>query len=89
MSSAANLLKRFGPNKDQLIYVGPDLNPYSLQRNVPSDVPRSRFLGDTGVPLPEFQRDIYKSGGLAKSFKFLPLKLNSYPEISVHFLFKS
>ena len=27
-------------------------------------------------------------GGHAKSFKFLPVKLNSYPEISVHFLFK-
>ena len=28
------------------------------------------------------------SGGHTKSFKFLPVKLNSYPEISVHFLFK-
>ena len=28
------------------------------------------------------------SGGQTKSFKFLPAKLNSYPEISVHFLFK-
>ena len=27
-------------------------------------------------------------GGRTKSFKFLPVKLNSYPEISVHFLFK-
>ena len=51
-------------------------------------MPRSRFLGDTGVPLPEFQRDIYKFWGHTKSFKFLPAKLNSYPEISVHFLFK-
>ena len=25
-----------------------------------SVMPRSRFLGDTGVPLPEFQGDIYK-----------------------------
>ena len=25
-------------------------------------------------------------GGHTKSFKFLPVKLNSYPEISVHFL---
>ena len=28
------------------------------------------------------------SGGDTKSFNFLPVKLNSYPEISVHFLFK-
>ena len=27
-------------------------------------------------------------GGHTKSFKILPDKLNSYPEISVHFLFK-
>ena len=38
-------------------------------------MPRSRFLGDTGVPIPEVQGDIYKF------WKF-------YPEISVHFLFK-
>ena len=52
-------------------------------------MPRSRFLGDTGVPLSEFQGDIYKnSGGHTKSFKFLPVKFNSYLEISVHFLLK-
>ena len=51
-------------------------------------MPRSRFLGDTGVPLPEFQGDIYKFWGTHQIFKFLPVKLNSYPEISVHFLFK-
>ena len=54
-------------------------------------MPRSRFLGDTGVPLLEFQGDIYKFWGThqqTKSFKFLPVKLNSYPEISAHFLFK-
>ena len=28
------------------------------------------------------------SGGHTKSFKFLPVELNSYPKISVHFLFK-
>ena len=28
------------------------------------------------------------SRGHTKSFKFLPVKLNSYPEISVHFLCK-
>ena len=27
-------------------------------------------------------------GGYTKSFNFLTVKLNSYPEISVHFLFK-
>ena len=51
-------------------------------------MPRSRFLGDTGVPLPEFQGDIYKFWGHTKSFKFLPVKLNSYPEISIHFSFE-
>ena len=35
-----------------------------------------------------FRGTIIKSGGHTKSFKFLPFKLNSYPEISVHFLFK-
>ena len=28
------------------------------------------------------------SGGHTESFNFLPVKLNSYPEISVHFLLK-
>ena len=51
-------------------------------------MPWSRFLGDTGVPLTEFQGDIYKFWGHTKSFKFLPIKLNIYPEIFVHFLFK-
>ena len=45
-----------------------------------SVVPRSRFLN--------FRETFTKSGGHTKSFKFLPIKLNSYPEISVHFLFK-
>ena len=35
-----------------------------------------------------FRRTFTNSGGHTKSFKFLPVKLNSYPEISVHFLFK-
>ena len=34
-----------------------------------SVVPRSRFLGDTGVPLPEFQRDIYKFWGTHQIFQ--------------------
>ena len=42
-----------------------------------SVVPRSRFLGDTGVPLPEFQADIYKFWGAHQIFQFLPVKLNS------------
>ena len=54
-----------------------------------SVVPGSRFLGDTGVPLPEFQGDIYEFWGTDQIFQIiLPAKLNSYPEISVHFLFK-
>ena len=35
-----------------------------------------------------FRAKFTNSGGHTKSFKFLPVKLNSYPEISVHFLFK-
>ena len=35
-----------------------------------------------------FRGTFTKTGGHTKSFKFLPAKLNSYPEISVHFLFK-
>ena len=35
-----------------------------------------------------FRGKFTSSGGHTKSFKFLPVKLNSYPEISVHFLFK-
>ena len=51
-------------------------------------MPRSRFLGDTCDPSPEFQGDIYKLQATHQIFHFLPVKLNSYPEISVHFLFK-
>ena len=36
-----------------------------------------------------FRGTFTNSGGHTKSFKFLPVKLNSYPEISVHFLIKS
>ena len=46
------------------------------------------FGGDTGVLLPKFQGDIYKFWGTQLIFQFLPVKLNSYPEISVNFLFK-
>ena len=35
-----------------------------------------------------FRGTFTNSGGHTESFKFLPVKLNSYPEISVHFLFK-
>ena len=35
-----------------------------------------------------FRRAFTNSGGHTDSFKFLPVKLNSYPEISVNFLFK-
>ena len=35
-----------------------------------------------------FRGTFSNSGGHTKSFKFLPIKLNSYPEISVHVLFK-
>ena len=35
-----------------------------------------------------FRGTFTNSGRHTKSFKFLPVKLTSYPEISVHFLFK-
>ena len=35
-----------------------------------------------------FRGTFTNSGGHTKSLKFLPVKLISYPEISVHFLFK-
>ena len=35
-----------------------------------------------------FRGTFTNSGGHTKSFKFLPVKLNSCPEISAHFLFK-
>ena len=56
--------------------------------NISSVVPRSIFLVDTGVPLPDFRGTFTNSGTHTKSFKFLPIKLNSNSEISVHFLFK-
>ena len=52
---------------------------------------RSRFLGDTDVSLSlhlNFRGTFTNSGGHTKSFKFLPVKLNSYPEIFVQFIFK-
>ena len=35
-----------------------------------------------------FRGTFTNSGGHTKSFKFLPVKWKSYPEISLHFLFK-
>ena len=32
-----------------------------------------------------FRETFTNSGGHTRSFNFLPVKLNSYPEISVHF----
>ena len=51
-----------------------------------SVVPRSRFLGDTSVPLPEFQRDICNFWGTHKIHLIFTCKIeNSFPEISDHF----
>ena len=51
-----------------------------------SVVPRSRFLGDTSVPLPEFQRDICKFWGTHQIHLVFTCKIeNSFPELSVHF----
>ena len=35
-----------------------------------------------------FRGTFTNSGGHTKSFNFLPVKLNSYPKISAHLLFK-
>ena len=43
----------------------------SKKVKVTSVVPRSRFVGDKGVPLPEFQGDIYKFWGTHQIFTFL------------------
>ena len=52
----------------------------------PSVVPRSRFLGDTSVPLPEFQMDNCKFWGTHRIHLIFTCKIeNSFPEISVHF----
>ena len=45
-------------------------------------------LWGTQVSLTEYQGTFTNSWGHTKSFNFLPVKLNSYPEISVHFLLK-
>ena len=39
-------------------------------------------------PYLNFRGTFTNSRGHTKSFKFLPVKVNSYPEISVRFLFK-
>ena len=49
-------------------------------------MPRSRFLGDTSVPLPEFLRDICKFWGTHQFHLIFACKIeNSFLEISVHF----
>ena len=51
-----------------------------------SVVPRSRFLGDTSVPLPEFQRDICKFWGTHRIRMIFTCKIEKgFPEISAHF----
>ena len=52
----------------------------------PSAVPRSRFLGDTSLPLPKFKRDICKFWGTQQIHLIFTCKIeNSFQEISVHF----
>ena len=49
-------------------------------------MPRSIFLGDNSVPLPEFQRDISKFWGTHQIDLIFTCKIEySFPEISVHF----
>ena len=51
-----------------------------------SVVPRSRFLGDTSVPLPEFQRDICIFWGIHQIHLIFTCKTEySFPEMSVRF----
>ena len=84
MQHRHNLIKAHGREIDN-VYQARCNNAVNMRGSV---VPWSRFLGDTGVPLPEFQGDTYKFWGTQQTFNFLPVKLNSHPEISVHFLFK-
>ena len=64
----------------------PDALFFNLRFTMLSVVPRSRFLGDTGVPLPEFLRDICKFWGTHQFHLIFACKIeNSFPEISVHF----
>ena len=59
---------------------------YVLWWPIFSVVPWSRFLGDTSVPLPEFQRDICKFWGPHPFHLIFTCKIeNSFPEISVNF----
>ena len=52
-------------------------------------MPRSRFGGGAQVSLYlNFRGTFTNSGGHTQSFKFLPFKMNIYPQISVHFLIK-
>ena len=49
-------------------------------------MPKSRFVGDTSVPLPEFQRDICKFWGTHQIHLIFTCKIEySFPEISVNF----
>ena len=45
------------------------------------------FWGTQVSPYLTFRGTLTNSGGHTKSCKFLLVKLNSYPEISVHFFF--
>ena len=59
---------------------------YTFKGQVHSVVPRSRFFGDTSVPLPEFQRDICKFWGTHQINLIFTCEIeNSFSEISVHF----
>ena len=46
------------------------------------------FWGTWVSLYPSFRGHLQILGGHTKSFKFLPVKMNSYMQISVHFLFK-
>ena len=63
-------------------------DPFTFQSMTPVLCLGQDFWGTQVSLYLNFRGTFTNSGGHTKSFKFLPVKLNSYPEISVHFLFK-
>ena len=67
-----NLLETYKESPiSQIGYLRSRYQPCRVDKGKTSVVPRSRFLGDTGVPLPEFQGDIYKFWGTHQIFTCL------------------
>ena len=61
---------------------------FRLRQTKRSVVSRSRFLGDTSVPLPEFHGDICKLWGIHQNYLIFTCLIEySFQEVSVHFSF--